>query len=398
MGEARAVVGLGVCLPVARDGATLAARLAVGTDLAGIRRHYHADQTDLPPVHLPVGLCGEPLPPRAVRTAGLPRESKLALCAAADALAPLDAARGAQVGVVWISSTAGLEEYGRTCVEAATLPAGQASPLAAPGSAYNGPAATVSIRLALTGPQLTMIGDRDAGASALVEADRLLGEGRCRYVLVGGSASLSAWRLAGAAPHPVPAEGAICLVLGPPDGVYGHPGAGHGVLIRPLRRARLPRAASDAASTAANDAPSTAINGAADGALAAFAADCLGRMGGTPDALALSVAAPWRDDASVLPPGGGTRLWQVDHLGGDLGAASGLGAVVAAIAGCESGAVRASRVLALAVGATGNAAGVEIASRNTAAQKTTSQNTTSQKTASQKIPSQKITSRRGASR
>jgi hypothetical protein len=366
-----AVAGTGVFLPTAGSAPELFARLAAARPLAGSRQRLAADHTDLPALDVPVGLCVDPAPSRPVRLAGLSRESRLAVCAAADALAP-SGVRGEQVGVVWASSTAGLAEYGQTCVAAATLGAGQASPLTASVSGYNGPAAAVSIRLGLTGPHLTLTGCRDAGAAALVEAGRLLAEGRCRQVLVGGSAAVSRWRMAGAAPdapyvaqdgtpYPapcapndaphlapdapdaVPVEGAVCLLLGGPPA--GPVGGWSDAAVRPLRRARLrgPRPAA---------------------VLAAFVADCGALMAAPPDAIAVSAAGAWWELAAGTANGRGTPRWWVDRTGGEMGAAGGLQAIVAAVAGCGRATAGMSRILALAIGDGGDAVAVEVVSRD----------------------------------
>jgi hypothetical protein len=327
------VAGVGVLLPAARTGRDFAARLSAGRPLDATPRRLAADHTDLPPVEVRAGVCDDatpaPGPAGPVRLAGLRRESRLALRAAVDAV-PDDLGDG-RVGVVWASSTAGLAEYGQTCVDAATLDPRQASPLLACESGYNGPAAAVSIRLGFTGPHLTLTGDRDAGASAVVEAGRMLAERRCRYALVGGSATISRWRLAGAAGEQVPAEGAACVLLGEPD----DPADPAGVHVRPLRRARL--------------------RGPAGPALAEFVRGCLASLPARPDAITASAAAPWWRDSSW--GGDGIPCWWVDAVGGELGAAGGLQAVVAAVAACGTGA---DRVMALAVGNAGGGGGADV--------------------------------------
>jgi hypothetical protein len=342
------VAGVGVLLPAARTVSDLAARLSAGRPLDPTPRRLAADHTDLPPVEAPVGVCDDttpalapepapepaPGPARPVRLAGLRRESWLALRAAVDAV-PDDLGEG-RVGVVWASSTAGLSEYGQTCVDAATLDPRQASPLVASESGYNGPAAAVSIRLGFTGPHLTLTGDRDAGASAVVEAGRMLAERRCRYALVGGSATVSRWRLAGATGGEVPAEGAACVLLGEPD----DPADPASVHVRPLRRARLRGPAGRAQVSTA---------------LAEFVRGCLASLRARPDAITASAAAPWWRDSSW--GGDGIPCWWVDPVGGELGAAGGLQAVVAAVAACGTGA---GRVLALAVGDAGGAGGADV--------------------------------------
>jgi hypothetical protein len=301
---------------------------------------------------LPATGGADAAPSRPVRLAGLPRESRVALRAAADALGratvPGPPGGRGDVGVVWVSSTAGLEEYGETCLAAATQDPSQTSPLTACESAFNGPAAAVSIRLGLTGPHLTLTGCRDAGASAVFEAGRLLAEGSCAYVLVGGSASVGRWRSVGdtgETPGAVPAEGAVCLLLGRPADPVGTTATGTTAhcAVRPLARGRL-------------------VGREPAAALAVFVKDRIAALAGPPDAVAVSAAGPGWVRAMDEVDTGDARRWWVDRTGGDLGAAGGLHAVAAAVAGCGVGAAG-FRVLALALGTAGQAASVEVVSR-----------------------------------
>jgi hypothetical protein len=331
------VAGAGVDLPVAVSLAGLAGRLDCGRALGGTLRRFDAPHTDLPPLAAEVGECTGPAS-TAARQRGLPREARLAAAVAATALAEPSA--GERVGTVWASSTAGLEQYGQICVDAATLDPGLVSPLTGPQAAYNGPASAVSLRLGLTGPQLTLTGSAEAGAAALVEAARLLAEEQCAEVLVGGSASLSRWRLAGAAMGrgPVPAEGAVCLrLVGPLGG--GTTQRGDAVTVRPLRRARLSPTAGEEVSR--------------------FVKEATTAMRCPPVAVALSAANP----AEVAAMGPALRSfalpwWHLERITGDLGAAGGLLAVVAAVAACGRARKAVRSVLVLALGG-GQAVAVE---------------------------------------
>jgi hypothetical protein len=294
--------------------------------------------TNLPLVQAQVGMCADPEVTSVTRR--LPRECRIAVAAATQALGGLAAlaplrvppdSAGSAFGTVWASSTAGMDEYGQICVEAATLEPGLVSPLVGPQAAYNGPAAAVSIALGLTGPQLTLTGGREAGASALVEACRMLHEGQCEHVLVGGSATVSRWRMVGIEPGLVPAEGAVCLVLSRTTVGRQQP-----ITVKPLRRARLRQT---------------------DAVVDRFIGDCLELMGRPPDRVLLSVPAVWRSRVSRAVSALDAICWHVDELTGDLGAAGGTQAVVAGVTACGAGA---SSALVLAFGSMGDAVAVEV--------------------------------------
>jgi 3-oxoacyl-[acyl-carrier-protein] synthase II len=328
-----AVVGTGVCLPTARSLAELYTCVSLGRPLKGRPEGFWAPYTDLEPIDAPVARCPDPQKPPGLATElrKLPRESRLATSAAAEALAdrvPIAA------GTVWVTSTAGMEEYGQVCVEAAMLDPGLVSPLTGPQSGYNGPAAAVSIQFGLTGPQLTLTGGYEAGANALVEAARMLDEGRCDHVLVGGSATVSRWRLVGAGRDTVPAEGALCLLL-------GRRGA---VTATPLRRSRLHLSK-----------------------LPQFLSGCLAEMSRPPQAVALSTPPVWRAPVRRALRACGAvgdlqALWPVERSTGDLGAAGGLQAVLAGVAACGWPAAGLSSVLVLAIGDAGDAVAVQVLS------------------------------------
>jgi 3-oxoacyl-[acyl-carrier-protein] synthase II len=335
------VAGAGVCLPAAVTPEELRDHLGSGAPMTGQLRPLEVLHTNLPLVQAEVGLCADPEVTSATRR--LPRECRIAVAAATQALGGLAAVdphrvppdtAGNVFGTVWASSTAGMDEYGQICVEAATLEPGLVSPLIGPQAAYNGPAAAVSIALGLTGPQLTLTGGREAGASALVEACRMLHEGQCEHVLVGGSATVSRWRMVGIEPGLVPAEGAVCLVLSRNTLSRQQP-----VMVKPLRRARLR---------------------ATDPVVDRFLGECLELMGRQPDRVLLSVPPVWRTRMTRAVSGLDATCRYVDELTGDLGAAGGTQAVVAAVTAC--GAAGASSALVLALGRMGDAVAVEVAS------------------------------------
>lgn len=343
------IAGAGVCLPVAVTPTELHARLDAGDALTGQLRPLEVLNTNLPLVQAQVGMCADPEVTSTTRR--LPRECRIAVAAATQALgglatlaplqAPLDSTGGIVVsrstfGTVWASSTAGMDEYGQICVEAAMLEPGLVSPLMGPQAAYNGPAAAVSIALGLTGPQLTLTGGREAGASALVEACRMLHERQCDHVLVGGSATVSRWRMVGIEPGLVPAEGAVCLVLSRTSMSRQQP-----VTVKPLRRARLR---------------------ATDAVVDRFIGDCLELMGRPPDRVLLSVPPVWRARVTRAVSGLDATCWYVDEMTGELGAAGGTQAVVAAVTACGAAGAGASSALVLALGSMGDAVAVEVAS------------------------------------
>ncbi|GAB3813340.1 beta-ketoacyl synthase N-terminal-like domain-containing protein [Micromonospora zhanjiangensis] len=295
-------------------------------------RRFVAPDTDLAPldrrVHGPVEVrLPDRLPTRGLR--GWPHESLLALAAAAQATP--DRHTGPDpAAVLWASSTAGLAEYAAICTDAALLEPGLSSPLVAPASAHNGPASTVSVRLGRTGPVETLLGGPTAGLSALVEAVRLLAAGEAPRALVGASASLSRWSLAGATGDHVPAEGAVCLAVEPADAPDASDGSA--VVLRGARRVGLDP-----------DRLGGRLRDLVDAA-------------GPVDAVVLSTPDPAVVDALA-----GRPVWHVERRLGDLGAAGGLLAVVCAVARCRV-ADRPANLLALAVEPTGNASIVEVSS------------------------------------
>ncbi|GIG87142.1 beta-ketoacyl synthase N-terminal-like domain-containing protein [Plantactinospora endophytica] len=345
-----AVRGLGLRLPGVADAADLA-RLVAGGPLPPVPlRRFEAPDTDLGPVDRRTQAPVEPRIPAAVAGRGLralPPESLLALAAAADAgtaaaggppdrwLAPsvLDPADAGPAAVLWASSSAGLTEYATICVEASTLDPGLSSPIIGPASAFNGPAATVSIRLGIDGPNETLTGGTTAGLAALVEAARLVSYGDAARALVGGSATVSRWSVAGLADGFVAGEGAGCLAVSP--GRDGEPG---------IRLGRFHRTTLDRSDLAAGcrDLLRT-VCGPAGGPVAAVVS--------TLDTELVRTLA----DDRVRP------VWHLERALGDFGAAGGLLAAACAVAYCASAPAPTS-VLALAIEPSGNAAILEVSS------------------------------------
>ncbi|MEH1126129.1 beta-ketoacyl synthase N-terminal-like domain-containing protein [Micromonospora sp. CPCC 206061] len=257
----------------------------------------------------------DPRMPERIGTRGLrnmAHESRLALAAAAEADpgGPRDAA-----AVAWASSTAGLTEYATICTEASTLDPGLASPALGPASAFNIPAAMISIRLGLVGPNLTLTGGATAGLSAIAEAIRLIATGDATGVLAGGSAAVSPWRTPSGF---ISAEGAACLALAPAGDQT------NGAYVRTRHRGALDEAALGAAAGLVVATPDTGIA----------------------EALAKRLPYP---------------VWHVERTLGDFGAAGGLIAAVCAVALCGE-TTRPVTILALAIDTRANAVVLEVSS------------------------------------
>jgi 3-oxoacyl-[acyl-carrier-protein] synthase II len=299
-----AVRGVGLRLSEVDDFAALARRLSGAPAPASVRR-FAAPDTVLAPVERAVYGPVEPRVPARAGARGLrsvPHESLLALASAAETPARPDGpAPDETTAVVWASSTAGLPEYATVCTEASTLEPGYVAPALGPASAYNGPAATVSIRLGLAGPNLTLTGGATAGISAIAEAMRLIAAGDASAALVGASAAVTRWSLTAAHDHLTPAEGAACLAL--------EPSGGPGIQLRECQRTDLVRATARVIQAAAR--PET-----------------------RPDGLVISTL----DTALVaaLAAGQPFPVWHVERALGDLGAAGGFLAVVGAAALCAA--------------------------------------------------------------
>ncbi|MEO3930434.1 beta-ketoacyl synthase N-terminal-like domain-containing protein [Micromonosporaceae bacterium B7E4] len=379
--ECLAVRGLGLRLPGVADVAELA-RLVDGAPVppAPVRR-FAAPETDLGPLdrrtHAPVA----PRIPAAVAGRGLralPPESLLALAAAADAgTAPpddpsdpwlatslVDPVQAGPAAVLWASSSAGLAEYATICVEAATLDPGLSSPIIGPASAFNGPAATVSIRLGLDGPNETITGGTAAGLSALVEAARLLADGEAARALVGGSATVSRWSLAGLADGFDAAEGAACLAVSPVRD--GEPG----IRLGRFHRTSLDRSDLAAQCRALVRAAGPAGSGSAAGPPAGAPTDRraperAAPVGGSPAGpvgpVGTIVSTVDTELAGALANGAARPVWHLEASLGDFGAAGGLLAAACAVAYCASAPAPTS-LLALAIEPSGNAAILEVSS------------------------------------
>ncbi|GAA4713155.1 beta-ketoacyl synthase N-terminal-like domain-containing protein [Phytohabitans rumicis] len=327
-----AVRGVGLRLSGATGLDDLARQLGAEPPPVTMRR-FAAPDSALVPVERPVHGPVEPDMPDSVGKRGLrslPYESLLALAAAADTpvLPSVDGPAADRTAVVWASSTAGLHEYATVCTEASTLEPGLVSPALGPASAYNGPASTVSIRLGLTGPNLSLTGGATAGMSAIAEAMRLIAGGDASAALVGASSSLTRWSLTVAPYHLVPAEGAACLTLHPrADGQDG-------VTLGECRRTDLVRATVHIIQSAAR--PETRPDGLVVSALDS----------GVVDALSANQPFP---------------VWHVEKAIGDFGAAGGFLAVVCAAALCAR-ATEPTTILAVAVEPCGSTATMEVSS------------------------------------
>lgn len=264
-------------------------------------------------------------------------ETAHALAAATTAVCGLGPDTRLRTGTVWASSTAGLQEYAQTCADIPALGPGRVSPRRAARSAYTGPVTAVSVRFGFDGPYLNLTGAQDAGAHAVVEAARMIEQGQCARVLVGGSAAWPAVRPGAARPR---SEGAACVVL------EKRPGAGGGTDVRLLERARVGPGAA-----ARDDGPASFIRG------------CLERMGGRPRRVVLSAAAGSHIPAGLVSQLCAAPCLDVEARWGDLGAAGGFAAVAAAVAiSTRRLEKRNPHILVLAIGA-GNAVAIEVTSR-----------------------------------
>ncbi|MBE1489957.1 beta-ketoacyl synthase N-terminal-like domain-containing protein [Plantactinospora soyae] len=362
------------------------ARLVGGASVAPSEvRRFEAPYTDLDPVDRLAAGPVEPRMPPGVAVRGLravPRESLLALAAAVTAEdaastigtpvtgapvtgvgtpsvgaasvgtppggTPVFAADVGPVAVLWASSSAGLAEYATICVEAAVLDPGLSSPIIGPASAFNGPAATVSIRLGLDGPNETVTGGTTAGLTALIEAGRFVADGAATRALVGASATVSRWSLAGLAENFVAAEGAGCLAVQPWRD--GDPGVRLGRFRRVgLDRSRLAAECHDLVRTA------LLTGGVRDGAPGAGAtAD--GGGGGLAPLIVSALDVDLVDALTQEYPG---PVWHLERSLGDFGAAGGFMAVACAVAYCASVPAPTS-MLALAIEPSGNTAIMEV--------------------------------------
>ncbi|MGW7412284.1 hypothetical protein [Streptomyces sp. NPDC054863] len=310
-----------------------ARQLAVAVAGIGVRLPGATRLSDL---HAPSGLR---------RFAHEAPEHDHALAAATDAVTAASTRNvpgepGAATATVWASSTAGLTAYAQTCADIPEFGPDRVSPRRSAHSAFTAPVTAVSVGLGLVGPYLNLTGEQDAGAHAVTEAVRLLTQGRCERVVVGGSADTSAWR---SGPGGDPADGALCAVLqryAPDDG---------GATVRPVLRGRTDHRGLDA-----------------------FVRSCLERLDGPPDHLVLSAPATDTRAAGALALLCAAPLLRIEEHLGDLGAAGGIAALVTAVALTTAPGPLAPppgpleqpgpRVLALALGS-GNAVALEVTSR-----------------------------------
>ncbi|WP_422769109.1 beta-ketoacyl synthase N-terminal-like domain-containing protein [Plantactinospora sp. WMMC1484] len=367
-GDCLVVRGLGLRLPGMAGTAELA-RLVGGADVPPppAARRFAAPEADLDPVDRRAPAPVEPRIPAAVAGRGLralPAESLLALAVSADAagagdppdpglVAVTQPADAAPAAVLWASSSAGLAEYATICVEAATLDPGLSSPIIGPASAFNGPAATVSIRLGIDGPNETLTGGTTAGVSALVEAARLVAGGEAARALVGGSATVSRWSLTGLAEEFVAGEGAACLAISPCRDA-DEPG----IRLGRFRRLTLDhsdlaaqcRALARTASAGAHRPPTAPV--AAGPARVGPVAPERGRA-------AVIVSTGDSGLVGAVADGVAGPVWHLERSLGDFGAAGGLLAAACAVAYCASAGEPAS-VLVLAIEPSGNAAILEV--------------------------------------
>jgi 3-oxoacyl-[acyl-carrier-protein] synthase II len=332
-----AVRGLGLRLPGVLAPGDLVRQISGAVPPPRTRRQFDAAGTDLEPIDRWIHGPTETRMPPGVTARGLralPHESLLGLAAAAEA-ATASARTRTEVepgpaAVVWASSTAGLPEYATICVEAALLEPGLSSPIIGPASAFNALAAIVSIRLGLHGPNETLTGGTTAGISALVEAGRFLFDSDATSALVGASASVSRWSLAGPTGTHDPAEGAACLVVEPWR--TGDTGIG----ISRCRRIGLDPARLVAQAREFVRAPTQ------------------------PAALVVSASDPALVEALAKDQSG--PVWQVESALGEYGAAGGFMAAVSAVAYCTTVAAP-TTIGVLAVEPSGNATIMEVSSR-----------------------------------
>ena len=372
------VRGLGLRIPGVTEPGDLARQISGSPASPYTVRRFDAPHTDLEPVDRRIYGPAEPRMPASVAVRGLrslPHESLLALAAATEAEAEAAAAvRPREAGpgpaaVLWASSSAGLAEYATICVEAAVLDPGLSSPIIGPASAFNGPAATVSIRLGLNGPNETLTGGTTAGMSALVEAERFIADGDAGRALVGASATVSRWSLPGVAGDLVPAEGAACLALEPWRDGDSAIRLGRCRRVG-LDRSRLVTEVREFVRSAPGPGPipgsAVVVSTAGISAAGIFAArisaagiSAAGISAGGISAAGISAGGAELVEAlSEDHPG---PVWHLERVLGDFGAAGGLMAVVCAVAYCAI-ASSPTTVLALAVEPSGNASIMEVSS------------------------------------
>ena len=216
-----------------------------------------------------------------------------------------------RTSVSWATGTAGGPDYAQVCLDTQAYGPGRASAAAGPRSAFNGPAAAVSICLGLRGPAHTACGGVAAGLNALVDGLAPLRAGEVARAVVGGSTSTPV-RVTGTGRARVAEAAAVAAAA-----VLFGSGPGSGWELTGLARTRLP----------------TALPiGTGDDDLGAAAAELLGPAGLPPGSTVLVV-----DDLGPAGPAGPapSGVLRASRLLGDLGAA----AVPAALALFAAGTV-----------------------------------------------------------
>ena len=141
-------------------------------------------------------------------------------------------AGGPVLSACWATATAGGPDYAQVCLDTGRYGPGGASPLAGPRSAFNGPAAALSICLGLRGPVHTSTGGLVAGLNALVDGLAPVRAGEVAGTVVGGSAS-----------PPVGDDGLPAAGTTAAAAVALTPGAGPGWQVRSAVRTRPAAAA-----------------------------------------------------------------------------------------------------------------------------------------------------------
>jgi hypothetical protein len=318
---------------------------------AAVTAETAASQTDMPLAGAsPRGEGGGPVSVGSV-TGASPSGAGVGWTGRPPGGTPVFAAGAGPVAVLWASSSAGLAEYATICVEAAVLDPGLSSPIIGPASAFNGPAATVSIRLGLDGPNETVTGGTTAGLTALIEAGRFVTDGAAARALVGASATVSRWSLAGLSEDFVAAEGAGCLAVQPWHD--GDPGVRLGRFHRVgLDRSRLVAEGRNLVRAALPTTDGTRVGAPGNWAAAGAAATAVGP--GPMIVSALDV-----DLVEALAQEHPGPVWHLERSLGDFGAAGGFMAVACAVAYCASAPAPTS-LLALAIEPSGNAAIMEV--------------------------------------
>jgi hypothetical protein len=157
-------------------GAAVRARVPAGPDAAPVRLAAAATRR--------AGATAVPVRVPAPLWMPFDDESVLAVACAEQVVAGRP-----RTSVSWATSTAGARDYAQVCLDTLVYGPGRASAAAGPRSAFNGPAAAVSICLGLRGPAQTATGGVAAGLNALVDGLAQSRAGDVDEVVVGGSTS-----------------------------------------------------------------------------------------------------------------------------------------------------------------------------------------------------------------